>query len=225
MLHFCSSVFFPCFLFSFLYSILPISFFLCSICFIFLYHFCVFVLFSSFFPSVCILLLFRLFLLFLSIWFLNFWFHFGVLLMGWLFPCFVFSLFLFVFLFFVCVCGIFGLFVFIWFFPVFSLFFPFIAKPCGLQGLGSQSGCQAWASGEVMLSPGCWNAREFPVPGNIKQQELSWRSPSHLQDLAPPNCLQAPVLNTPCQTTSKTRKQTHPSADRLPKVVLSPQTP
>ena len=76
-----------------------------------------------------------------------------------------------------------------------------------------------------VLSPGSWNAREFLAPGNINWQELSQRSPSQLQHRAPRNCLKAPVLNTKCQTTSKTGTQTHPSAVRLLKVILSPQTP
>ena len=74
-------------------------------------------------------------------------------------------------------------------------------------------------------SPGFWNAREFPAPANINRRELSQRSPSQLQDLVPLNCLQAPMLNVPHETTSKTGSRTHPSADRLPKVVISPETP
>ena len=74
-------------------------------------------------------------------------------------------------------------------------------------------------------SLGPWNTREFPAPGNINQRELSWRSPSQLQDLAPLNCLPAPVLNATHQTTRETGTQTHPSAERLSKVVLSLQTP
>ena len=70
-----------------------------------------------------------------------------------------------------------------------------------------------------MPSRGNWNAREFLAP------ELSRESPSQLQDLTPPNCLQAPLLDTPGKTTNKTGTQTQPSADRLPKVVLRPQTP
>ena len=34
-----------------------------------------------------------------------------------------------------------------------------------------------------------------------------------------------PILDTPCQTTSKTGTQTHPLAERLPKIILSSQTP
>ena len=98
-------------------------------------------------------------------------------------------------------------------------------KPCGLRGLGSQARNQAWASGVGAPSPRCWNARELLTLGNTNQQDLSWRSLSQLQDPAPPNCLQAPVLNATRQTTSKTGPQTHPSADRLPKVIKPTDTP
>ena len=42
------------------------------------------------------------------------------------------------------------------------------------------------------------------------------------------NCLQTPVLDTSCQTTSKMGSQTYPTSDILPKVILAcrhPQTP
>ena len=103
--------------------------------------------------------------------------------------------------------------------------FPFFAEPCGLQGLGDQARGQTQASGVRVPSLGRWNARELPAPGNINHQGLSQRSPSQLQDLAPPNSLQARVLNAQPQTTSKTGTQSHPTADRVPKVILSPQTP
>ena len=97
--------------------------------------------------------------------------------------------------------------------------------------------CAAWFAGSWFpsqgldlslvgaLSLGHWTAREFQAPGNINWQELSQRSQSRHQDLAPPNCLQNPVLDASCQTTSKTGTQPHPSSDRLPKVILSSQTP
>ena len=48
----------------------------------------------------------------------------------------------------------------------------------------------------------------------------------HLDSKTQPlNCLQSPVLDTSLQTTSKTGTQPHPLAERLPKVVLSLQTP
>ena len=107
----------------------------------------------------------------------------------------------------------------------FFFFPPFITKPFGMWGIVSQARAWVWVSGVGVPSPGHWKTRQFLVPRDIKQWELSQRSSFQLQDLAPPNCLQALVLNAPCQTKSKTGTQTHPSADRLPKVILSPQTP
>ena len=100
-----------------------------------------------------------------------------------------------------------------------------LATRCGLWALGSPVRGEAWASGVGAQSPGHWTAREFLGLGNINQRVRSWRYPYQHQDLAPHNWLQAPVLDTSCQTTSKTGTQPRPSADRLPKVVLSSQTP
>ena len=55
--------------------------------------------------------------------------------------------------------------------------------------------------------------------------KISQRSPSQRQDPAPLNDQQAPVLDTLCQTTSKTGTQPHPLAKRLPKIIIRPQTP
>lgn len=71
----------------------------------------------------------------------------------------------------------------------------------------------------------CWTTKEFPEPRNVNQLVLSWRYPSQHQDLAPHNCPQAPVLETSCQPRSKTETQPHSLAERLPKIVLSSQTP
>ena len=54
--------------------------------------------------------------------------------------------------------------------------------------------------------------------------KISQRSPSQCQDPAPLNNQQAAVLNTLCQKTSKKGTQSHPLAERLPKI-LRPQTP
>lgn len=83
---------------------------------------------------------------------------------------------------------------------------------------------QAWAPRVGAPSPGLWTTRDFPAPRNIYYHELSQRSPSWHQSLAPPNILQAPVLDASDKTTSKTGAQLHPSADRWPKVLLSSQT-
>ena len=55
--------------------------------------------------------------------------------------------------------------------------------------------------------------------------KISQRSPSQHQDPASLNDQQAPVLDTSCQTTSKTGTQPHPLAERLPKIIIRPQTP
>ena len=94
------------------------------------------------------------------------------------------------------------------------------------------------ASGHLVPCPGvrsghlgsehwvqCWTTREFLILGNVNQLVLSWRYPSQHQDLAPHNCPQASVLETSCQPRSKTGMQPHPLAERLPKIVLSSQTP
>ena len=55
--------------------------------------------------------------------------------------------------------------------------------------------------------------------------KISQRSPSQHQDPAPLNDQQATVLDTLCQTTSKTGTQPNPLAERLPKILKRPQTP
>ena len=55
--------------------------------------------------------------------------------------------------------------------------------------------------------------------------KISQRSPSQHQDPASRNNQQATVLDTLCQTTSKTGTQPHPLAERLPKIIIRPQTP
>ena len=54
---------------------------------------------------------------------------------------------------------------------------------------------------------------------------ISQRFPSQRQDSFPFNDQQAPVLDTQCQTTSKTGTQPHPLAERLPKIIIRSQTP
>ena len=54
--------------------------------------------------------------------------------------------------------------------------------------------------------------------------KISQRSPSQCQDPAPLNGQQATVLDTLCQTTSKTGTQPHPLAERLPKIIIRPRT-
>ena len=64
-------------------------------------------------------------------------------------------------------------------------------------------------------------------PSSTKYQtaKISQRSPSQHQDPASLNDQQATLLDTLCQTTSKTGKQPHPLAERQPKIIIRPQTP
>ena len=55
--------------------------------------------------------------------------------------------------------------------------------------------------------------------------KISQRSPSQGQDPPALNDEQATVLDTLCQTTSKTGTQPHPLEERLPKILIRPQTP
>ena len=55
--------------------------------------------------------------------------------------------------------------------------------------------------------------------------KISQRSPSQHQGPVPINDQQATVQDTLCQATSKRGTQTHPLAERLPKIIIRPQTP
>ena len=55
--------------------------------------------------------------------------------------------------------------------------------------------------------------------------KIPQRSPSQHQDPASLNDQQVTVLDTLCQTTSKTGTQTHALAERLAKILIRPQTP
>ena len=91
----------------------------------------------------------------------------------------------------------------------------------------------SWCSG-LVSGLSLWGGRakfrtldhqRLSTPGNINRWELSQRPPPQCEDLAPPNSQQTPVLNVPCQTTSKTGTKHHPLTERLPKIILSSQTP
>ena len=97
--------------------------------------------------------------------------------------------------------------------------------PCGWQGLAFLAGCQALASEVGQQSSEHWTIRDLPAPHNISWREFSQRSPSQHKDPAPLNEQQAIVLETPCQTTSKTETQTHPLAERLLQIIIRSQTP
>ena len=74
-------------------------------------------------------------------------------------------------------------------------------------------------------SSGHWLTRELPAPRNIKWQKSRRDLHSQCQDLAPLTNKQATVLDTLCQTTSKTGTQPHPLTERLPKIIIRHQTP
>ena len=57
--------------------------------------------------------------------------------------------------------------------------------------------------------------------GGPREYWLAWALP----DLAPPKSMQALAQGHLCQTNSRIGTEHHPSADRLPKVVLSSQPP
>ena len=104
--------------------------------------------------------------------------------------------------------------------------FPtFYSEPCVGQDLGAPARRQGCASEVGEPSSGHWSTRDLPAPRNIKRRKLSQRSPSQRKDPAPLNDQQATVQDTPCQTTSKTGTQPHPLAERLPKIIIRPQTP
>ena len=96
---------------------------------------------------------------------------------------------------------------------------------CGWQGLGAPAGCQAWASEVGEPTSGHWTTRDLLGPHNINQQDLSQRCLSQHKHPDPINDQQTPVLDIPCQTTRKTGTQSHPLAERLPKIILSSQKP
>ena len=91
----------------------------------------------------------------------------------------------------------------------------------------------SWCSGQMSglsLQGGRAESRtlDHQRPPGPKQYQLARALPEisiSTLNRAPPNGQQAPVLEAPCQTTSNTGIQHHPLAERLPKVILSSQTP
>ena len=59
----------------------------------------------------------------------------------------------------------------------------------------------------------------------ITKSKISQRSPSQHHDPASLNDQQATVLDTLCQIPSKKGTQSHPLAERLPKIIITSQTP
>ena len=108
--------------------------------------------------------------------------------------------------------------------PIFFSFFFFffgLAAFYGLQGICSPDRSWTWAPVMGVLSPGPWNNREFLVPGN-NQHELSWRPHLGSKTLLHPTACKfqcwVPQVKQPA-------RQGHSATHRLPKVILSSQTP
>ena len=190
------------FLLSFLFFVgfcfVLLSFCLCHFIFYFLCFFCFDFAFCFLFLLVSFLLFVFLFLCFLLFWFLC------------VFQVFCLLMFLLYVLFFLCLS--------VCFLPTPPFY---LATPCGLWGHGSPARSQAWEHQVLATGP----------PENFWPQGIliSVSSPQgpHLSTKTQltPNSLQALVLlDASGQTTSKTGTQDYPSADRLPKVVLSSQT-
>ena len=115
------------------------------------------------------------------------------------------------------------LFYFIFFFLSF-FFSPFFSDRVGDRVLVLQLGVRAvplmWESQVQDIGP-----PETSQLHIISNGENLQRFPSQHQDPAPLNDQQAIVLDTLCQKTSKTGKQPHLLAERLPKIIISSQTP
>ena len=116
------------------------------------------------------------------------------------------------------------LFYFILFYLLLSFFLPFILRRIDDSLLLLQPGIRAvplrWESQVQDTGP-----QETSQPHVISNGEKSQISPSQRQDPAPLNEKQATVLDTLCQTTSKTGTQPHPLAERLSKLIIRSQTP
>ena len=91
-------------------------------------------------------------------------------------------------------------------------------------GAAARSKCCASEVGEP--TSGHWSTRELPAPHNIKwrksPRDLHLNTSTQLQSTTSKLTI---VLDTLCQTTSKTGTQTHPLAERLPKIIVSSKTP
>ena len=115
---------------------------------------------------------------------------------------------------------------FILFYPLyfFLFFLPFILSRVDERLLVLQPGIRdvplRWES--QLQDTGPQETSQLHV---IQMAKISQRSPSQNQDPASLNDQQATVLDTLCQTTSKTGTQPNPLAERLPKIIIRPQTP
>ena len=97
-----------------------------------------------------------------------------------------------------------------------------IAGSLNLRALSVSESPASWLPGLLRTtSPGPWNNREFLVPGN-NQHELSWRPHLGSKTLLHPTACKfqcwVPQVKQPA-------RQGHSATHRLPKVILSSQTP
>ena len=141
------------------------------------------------------------------------------------FGCSLLSFFVFIFLF-SFLFLIFLFFILITFFSFYFLSFllsPFSSEPC----IHALANCQACASEVGEPSSGHWSTRpsRFHIisNGESSPRDLHLNAKTHSTD--PLNNQSATMLDTLCQTTSKTGTQTHPLTESLPKIIISSQTP
>ena len=115
-----------------------------------------------------------------------------------------------------------ALFYFILFLSFF-FFPPFYSELCGWKALGAPARHQGCASEVGEPASGHWSTRDLPAPRNTKR----WKSPRdlHLNTKTQHHTTTSKLQCwTHCQTTSKTGTQPHPLAERLPKIMIRPQT-
>ena len=102
---------------------------------------------------------------------------------------------------------------------------PCITGTNNLWGLGSLTRSRASGSEVGAPSPGHLTTREFLATGKINHQDLSRRSLSESKTWLHPTASSLQHWMPHIKQQAKTGTQTHPSVHRLPKVILSSQTP
>ena len=112
------------------------------------------------------------------------------------------------------------------FYPLsfFLFFLPFILSHVDERLLVLQPGIRAvplrWESQFQDTGPQeTSQLHVIPHGKNVPEISISTQDPASVNDQ------QATELDTLCQTTSKTGTQPHPLAERLPKIIISSQTP
>ena len=105
-----------------------------------------------------------------------------------------------------------------------SIFSPFYSEPCGWKALRAPARHQGCASGVGKPTSGHWSTTDLPAPCNTKRQKS-------LRDLHLNIKIQLHSTTsklqcwTPYPKNSKTGTQPHSLAERLPKIIIRPQTP